>query len=236
MTSIADNIQVVWRRIRDAEIQSGRPAGSAQLLAVSKAQPVDALRTATAAGQVRFGENYLQEALPKIAALRDIPGLEWHFIGPLQSNKTRAVAEQFDWVHSVDRLKIAERLAAQRPPHLPPLQVCLQVNLSHEDTKSGLDLNDALPLALQIAALPGLSLRGLMAIPSPEWTDEQLHAGYRQLRETQQAIAKHLHAFDTLSIGMSDDLEIAIAEGATIVRIGTALFGQRAYPAKEEST
>lgn len=200
---------------------------SVQLLAVSKTWPAASVREAAAAGQRAFGENYVQEAVGKVAELDD-PGLEWHFIGPLQGNKTRPVAENFAWVHSVDRLKIAERLAAQRPPGLPPLQLCLQVNVSGEASKSGCAPQQALELAAAIGQLPGLRLRGLMAIPEP--TADVLHqrSQFALLRQTLERINAELDCgLDTLSMGMSDDLEAAIMEGATLVRIGTAIFGER---------
>jgi pyridoxal phosphate enzyme (YggS family) len=202
---------------------------SATLLAVSKTKPAEMLREAWQQGQREFGENYLQEALDKQAALEDLDGIVWHFIGPLQSNKTRAVAEQFAWVHSVDRLKIAKRLSEQRPAALPPLNVCLQVNISREASKSGVLPEDALALAQEIAALPGLALRGLMAIPAPAETLEaqrQPLAALRQLLEELQAALPEA-PLDTLSMGMSDDLEAAVLEGATLVRLGTAIFGAR---------
>jgi pyridoxal phosphate enzyme (YggS family) len=226
MTSIAANLQAVRARIAAACVAAGRPPESVQLLAVSKTWPAAGVREAAMAGQRAFGESYVQEAVDKVAELAALQ-LEWHFIGPLQSNKTRQVAENFSWVHSVDRLKIAERLSAQRPPQSPPLQVCVQVNLSGEATKSGCLPDQAAALAQDVAALPGLRLRGLMAIPEPGG-DLRLQRGrfalLRKLRE--QAAARGL-GLDTLSMGMSDDLEAAIMEGATIVRVGTAIFGQR---------
>ena len=197
-----------------------------RLLAVSKNMPASAVRTAHAAGQTAFGENYLQEALDKRAALADLR-LEWHFIGPIQSNKTRAIAEHFDWVHSVDRLKIAERLSAQRPAGLPPLQVCVQLNVSGESSKSGCRPDEAPALCEAIARLPGLQLRGLMAIPAPVAAGADARAPFRELRAWLDAVRQRgVHA-DTLSAGMSDDLEAAIAEGSTLIRIGTAIFGAR---------
>ena len=196
---------------------------------MSKTKPAEMLREAWQHGQREFGENYLQEALDKQAALEDLDGIVWHFIGPLQSNKTRAVAEQFAWVHSVDRLKIAKRLSEQRPAALPPLNVCLQVNISREATKSGVLPEGTLALAQEIAALPGLALRGLMAIPAPTETLEaqrQPLAALRQLLEELQAALPEA-PLDTLSMGMSDDLEAAVLEGATLVRLGTAIFGAR---------
>ena len=198
------------------------------LLAVSKTQPASAVREAAAAGQRAFGENYVQEALDKIAALADLRSqLEWHLIGPLQSNKTRVVAEAFDWVHSVDRLKIAQRLSDQRPPHLAPLQLCLQVNISGEDSKSGVAPADVPALAQAVAALPNVRLRGLMAIPEPAADPQAQRAPHRALRELLAQLQAQGLAVDTLSMGMSADLEAAVTEGATMVRIGTALFGAR---------
>jgi pyridoxal phosphate enzyme (YggS family) len=227
--AITDNIQQVRERIATACDRAARPVRSVTLLAVSKTFDAAAVREAHAAGQRCFGENYVQEALAKIEALADLrPGIEWHLIGPLQSNKTRVVAEQFDWVHSVDRLKIAERLAAQRPPGLPPLQLCLQVNVSGEDTKSGAAPAEVPALAQAVAALPNVRLRGLMAIPEPAGDVEAQRAPHRALRELLDRVnAGTGLALDTLSMGMSADLEAAVLEGATIVRVGTAIFGAR---------
>lgn len=199
-----------------------------RLLAVSKTFGADVVRQAHAAGQRAFGENYVQEALEKIQALADLrPGIEWHLIGPLQSNKTRAAAEAFDWVHSVDRLKVAQRLAEQRPAWLPPLQLCLQVNISGEASKSGVLPAEAGALALTVAALPRerVVLRGLMAIPEPAGDFDEQRAPHRALRELLAAVNARGLALDTLSMGMSADLEAAVAEGATILRVGTAIFG-----------
>ena len=234
MTTIAANLQAVKSRVAAACATAGRDADSVTLLAVSKTWPAAAVGEAAAAGQCDFGENYMQEALAKMAALGDT-NLVWHFIGPLQSNKTRAVAEHFSWAHSVDRLKIAERLSAQRPAGMAPLQVCLQVNVSGEDSKSGCAPSELPALAMTVAQLPNLRLRGLMAIPEP--TDDralQRHrfAYLRELRETLNAKGMEL---DTLSMGMSDDLETAVAEGATIVRVGTAIFGRRNPPTPDPS-
>jgi pyridoxal phosphate enzyme (YggS family) len=220
MTSIAANLQAVRARIAAACIGAGRAADSVQLLAVSKTWPAASVREAVAAGQRAFGENYVQEAVTKAAELGDA-GLEWHFIGPLQGNKTRLVAENFAWVHSVERLKIAERLAAQRPPKLPALQVCLQVNIS------GCSPHELPDLARAVAVLPGLRLRGLMAIPEPGDDVRLQRSRFALLRELRDRLATEGLALDTLSMGMSHDLEAAILEGATIVRIGTAIFGQR---------
>ncbi|WP_263143066.1 YggS family pyridoxal phosphate-dependent enzyme [Pseudomonas sp. RIT-PI-AD] len=227
MSTIAKNIAKVRARIREAAQASGRDFADIGLLAVSKTQPAEAIRDAFACGLVDFGENYLQEALAKQEVLGDLP-LRWHFIGPIQSNKARAIAERFDWVHSVERLKIAERLSAQRPPHLPPLNVCLQVNVSGEASKSGCDAAELPALARAVAALPNLRLRGLMAIPEPSEDPAVQHAAFARLRALRDDLGLDL---DTLSMGMSHDLEAAIAEGATWVRIGTALFGARDYGA-----
>lgn len=230
MGSIVTRLQEVKRRIAAASSAAGRDADSVTLLAVGKTQPVDALRDAHAAGQRDFGENYVQEALAKIEALRDLRAdLVWHLIGPLQSNKTRAVAEAFDWVHSVDRLKVAERLAVQRPPGMAPLQLCLQVNVSGEASKSGVSPAALPALARAVAALPAdrVRLRGLMAIPAPADGFEAQRAPHRRLRELLQALRAEGLALDTLSMGMSDDFEAAIAEGATLVRVGGAIFGAR---------
>jgi pyridoxal phosphate enzyme (YggS family) len=226
MTSIAANLQAVRARIAAACAGAGRAAESVQLLAVSKTWPATSVREAVAAGQRAFGENYVQEAVAKAAELGD-SRLEWHFIGPLQGNKTRQVAENFAWVHSVERLKIAERLAAQRPPNLPALQVCLQVNISGEASKSGCRPDELPALAHAVAVLPGLRLRGLMAIPEPSDDVPLQRSRFALLRELRDRLGADGLGLDTLSMGMSHDLEAAILEGATIVRIGTAIFGQR---------
>jgi pyridoxal phosphate enzyme (YggS family) len=226
MTTISANLQAVHARIDAAARNSGRNPDAICLLAVSKTWPAAAVREAAAAGQRAFGENYVQEGIEKISALAAL-GLEWHFIGPLQSNKTRVVAAAFDWVHSVDRLKIAERLSEQRPAGLPPLQVCLQVNVSGEATKSGVEPAAVSALARQIARLPGLRLRGLMAIPAPTDDFAQQSQAFRRVHELFQQLTGDGMPLDTLSIGMSHDLEAAVAEGATMVRIGTAIFGER---------
>jgi len=201
---------------------------SVTLLVVGKTFPADALREAFDAGERCFGENYVQEAIDKMDALADIRAAsEWHLIGPLQSNKTRVVAERFDWVHSVDRLKIAQRLSEQRPAFLPPLQVCLQVNISGEDSKSGLAPSEVSEVAHAVAALPRLRLRGLMAIPEPAGDVDAQRRPHAALREMQQGLQREGLAVDTLSMGMTADLEAAILEGATIVRVGTAIFGSR---------
>ncbi len=200
------------------------------LLAVSKTRSPEELREAVAAGQLAFGENYLQEALDKIAALADLVDIDWHFIGPIQSNKTRQIASAFSWVHSVDRLKIARRLSEQRETGLPPLNICLQVNINNEDSKSGCQPEDLPELVPEIGQLPGLALRGLMAIPDPEQAESALRASFRKLANTLKKLRQEYPdagPLDTLSMGMSGDLEMAIAEGATWVRIGTAVFGAR---------
>jgi len=217
------------RRLEAALRQSGRPADATRLMAVSKTQPAERIREAYEAGQRDFGENYLQEALDKQAALAELDATVWHFIGPLQSNKTREVAEHFSWVHSVDRLKIARRLSDQRPAELGPLDICLQVNVSGEASKSGVPPEALEALAPEIAALPNLRLRGLMAIPAPADTPEAQRRPFAQLRESLERLnAVHPElALDTLSMGMSGDLEAAVQEGATWVRLGTAIFGAR---------
>ena len=228
MTLIADHLQRVQVRIRQACESAGRPPASVRLLAVSKTFGPEAVREAHAAGQTAFGENYIQEAVDKITALRDLP-LEWHCIGPIQSNKTRLVAEHFDWVHSVDRLKIAQRLSDQRPEHLPPLQVCLQVNTDGGPTKSGAQPGEVLALARAVAALPRMRLRGLMTIPDPVEGFEAEVALHRRATELFEQVRAELAlpGFDTLSMGMTADLEAAIAAGSTMVRVGTAIFGKR---------
>jgi PLP dependent protein len=228
MTTIASNLQAVRDAIASAAVGADRHAGDINLLAVSKTFAPDALREAYQAGQTCFAESYVQEALDKIAALQDIP-IEWHYIGPIQSNKTRAIAENFAWVHSVDRLKIAERLSEQRPAHLPPLQVCLQVNISMEASKSGAVPDEVDALAHAIAKLPNLKLRGLMAVPAPSDEIAAQRLSFAKLRELRDQMNRQGLQLDTLSMGMSHDFAAAIAEGATIVRIGTAIFGDRAY-------
>ncbi|NML30700.1 YggS family pyridoxal phosphate-dependent enzyme [Paraburkholderia antibiotica] len=227
---LAHQLADVQQRIARAAQAAGRDPHTVMLLAVSKTFPADAVRAAHAAGQRAFGENYVQESLDKIDTLADLrASLEWHFIGPLQSNKTRPVAEHFDWVHSVDRLKIAQRLSEQRPDHLPPLNVCLQINVSGEASKSGVAIAEAAQIAQQIAALPKLKLRGLMSIPEPADDLAAQRAPHRALRELFERLRADGLALDTLSMGMSADLEAAVLEGATIVRVGTAIFGARDY-------
>ena len=227
MGTIKSAIQAVTERIRQATLAAGRQPGEVQLLAVSKTFPADCVRQAYAAGQLAFGENYVQESIDKIAQLADLP-LQWHFIGPLQSNKTRLVANRFAWVHSIDRLKIAERLAEQRDVHLPPLDVCIQVNVSGEASKSGVAPADLPELARAVASLPRLRLRGLMAIPEPTPDVALQRARFASLRMLRDELNAAGLGLDTLSMGMSDDLEAAIAEGSTMVRVGTAIFGSRA--------
>ncbi len=228
MENIATRLEQVRQRIRQAEARFGGPANSVSLLAVSKSWPAQSLLDAAAAGQRAFGENYLQEALAKIAALHNSE-FEWHYIGTIQSNKCRDIASHFDWVHSVDRLKIAYRLSEQRPAQLPPLNICLQINISNEASKSGIAVAEALAVAKEVATLPRLCLRGLMAIPQAATELEQQRRVFRQMHELQTALISSGIALDTLSMGMSDDLEAAIAEGATLVRIGSAIFGPRNY-------
>jgi PLP dependent protein len=226
MTAILSNMQAVHAAINHAALMANRDPEQISLLAVSKTVPARILREAFNLGQKSFGENYIQEAMEKIHALPDLP-LEWHFIGPIQSNKTRSIAENFSWVHSVDRLKIAERLSEQRPANLPPLNVCLQINISGEDSKAGIHAAEAETLARTVSFLPRLKLRGLMAIPEPAEELADQRVPFAKMRE----LFEHLNAsglkLDTLSMGMSHDLTAAILEGATIVRVGTAIFGSR---------
>ena len=227
-TSVIGNLARVQRRIATACAAASRPVQAVTLLAVSKTVDADRLRQAAAAGQTAFGENYVQEALDKIAALADLRSqLQWHLIGPLQSNKTRAVAETFDWVHSVDRLKVAERLSEQRPSDLSPLQLCLQVNISGQASKSGVAPEEVLALARAVAALQRVRLRGLMSIPEPVPEPEAQRLPHRALYALLAQLNAQGLALDTLSMGMSADLEAAVLEGATLVRIGTAIFGGR---------
>jgi len=226
MATIAENLQGVTARIARAAAAAGRDPSAITLVAVSKTFPAGCVAEARAAGQRAFGENYVQEALAKQAALAD-GSLEWHFIGPIQSNKTRAIAEHFAWVHSVDRLKIAERLDAARPAGLPPLNVLLQVNADAEDTKSGVAPDELAALAQAVARLPRLALRGLMCIPRPAADFEAQRRPFARLRGLRDALAAGGLALDTLSMGMSADLEAAVAEGSTLVRVGTAIFGER---------
>jgi len=228
MASIESKLQQVRQRIARACDSAERPVQSVTLMAVSKTFGATAVREAYAAGQRAFGENYVQEALAKIEALADLrASIEWHLIGPLQSNKTREVAAAFDWVHTIDRLRIAERLSAQRPAAMAPLQVCIQVNVDGEASKSGVAPAALAPLARQVAALPGLRLRGLMSIPEPADDAQAQRAPHRELARLLRGLVAEGLALDTLSMGMSADLEAAIAEGATLVRVGSAIFGQR---------
>lgn len=225
MTSINSQLQAIHTRIQSVRAENGCPQ-PVYVLAVSKSKPAAAVREAYIAGQTMFGENYLQEALEKQAQLTDLP-IEWHFIGPIQSNKTQAIAQHFSWVHSVDRLKIAQRLNDARPIDLPPLQICIQVNISHEESKSGVQPEALFALASEISHLPQLRLRGLMAIPAPTPDIEAQREQFKQVRRCYEALIAKGFDLDTLSIGMSDDYPIAIEQGATIVRIGAAIFGAR---------
>ncbi|MEH6548652.1 MAG: YggS family pyridoxal phosphate-dependent enzyme [Pseudomonadales bacterium] len=226
MPPITDNIAKLRRRIGICAKKNHRNPEQITLLAVSKTRPAADIEAAYHCGQRDFGENYLQEAEEKILFLKQLP-LNWHFIGPIQSNKTRIVASLFDWVHSVDRLKIAQRLNDQRPEASPRLNICLQVNISGEDSKSGVDVQQVAQLAEDVAKLPRLQLRGLMAIPSPSHNSQQQHAAFAQLRQLLEQLKNGIPYLDTLSMGMSGDMEAAIDEGATIVRIGTDIFGPR---------
>jgi pyridoxal phosphate enzyme (YggS family) len=232
MSTIAGNLQAVEATIQVACEAAGRPRSTVQLLAVSKTFPAEAVLEAVAAGQRAFGENYLQEGVDKIAAVaKALPDtrLEWHFIGPIQSNKTRPIATHFDWVHTVERLKIAQRLSEQRPPGLGPLNICLQVNISGEASKSGVTPDELPELAKLVAALPNLRLRGLMAIPEPQDDPDLQRVPFTRLRELAQTIVKSGIHLDTLSMGMSSDMRAAVLEGASIVRVGSAIFGARHY-------
>lgn len=229
MPDITLNIKPLFQRLSRIAENCGRPADDIQILAASKTQNHEAIEAAYNAGLSAFGENYLQEALEKMDQLSHLD-IEWHFIGPIQSNKTRAIAERFTWVHSVDRLKIAQRLSHQRPDSLPPLNICLQINIDDETSKSGMTAKEAQTIAPQVARLPKLRLRGLMAIPRAETSLEKQRPAFfrlRQLLGTLGSLSPELAQMDTLSMGMSADMEAAIVEGSTIVRIGTAIFGQR---------
>ncbi|SEN62431.1 hypothetical protein SAMN05428959_102655 [Duganella sp. CF517] len=230
MSPIPQNLQAITATIVAAAQESGRAPDTVQLLAVSKTFGPEAVLEAVRAGQRAFGENYLQEALDKIAALSAQPEpLEWHFIGPIQSNKTRPIAEHFDWVHTVEREKVAQRLSEQRPAGMAPLQICLQVNISGEASKSGVAPEEVAALAHKVAALPNLTLRGLMAIPEPAVDFDRQRAAFARLRTLYQQLRADGLALDTLSMGMSADMRAAIFEGATIVRVGSAIFGARTY-------
>lgn len=224
--SVSANLAQVRKRIELASLAVGRPVDAVKLLAVSKTMPAQAVREAHAAGQLVFGENYIQEAVDKMLSLADLP-LEWHCIGPIQSNKTKLVADNFAWVHSIDRLKIAERLSAQRPAHLPALQVCLQVNVDGGSNKSGVAPSELMALAQAVAKLPQLQLRGIMTIPEPAENEAAARAVHRQAKALFDSLNAAGLKLDTLSMGMTGDLEAAIAEGSTCVRVGTAIFGQR---------
>ncbi|MFH0223390.1 YggS family pyridoxal phosphate-dependent enzyme [Vibrio furnissii] len=233
MSSIQQNLEHITSQIENAQQKCGRSRSSVQLLAVSKTKPVEAILEAAEAGQRAFGENYVQEGCDKVQFFAEHHpelNLEWHFIGPLQSNKTRLIAEHFDWMHTIDRAKIAQRLSEQRPAHLPPLQVLIQVNTSGETSKSGVSENDLFTLAELISGLPNLTLRGLMSIPEnvPDYASQL--AAFRQLAALKDQLAEKYDGIDTLSMGMSGDMVAAIEAGSTIVRIGTAIFGQRDYP------
>lgn len=231
MSEIAQALAGVHRRIEEAALAAGRNPADIALLAVSKTKPAAAVREAHAAGQRAFGENYLQDALPKIAELAAL-NLEWHFIGRIQSNKTRDIATHFVWVHGIDRLKHAQRLNEQRPRTMPPLQCCIQVNLSGESSKGGVSPEQLPQLARAMAALPHLQLRGLMTMPDPESPRIEQERVFRELAVLREALNSDGLALDTLSMGMSGDLELAIAAGSTLVRIGTDIFGARDYPAQ----
>jgi len=226
---ICDRLKAVLQEIHNAEAAYHRTEGSVQLLAVSKTKPADDIRAAWACGQRAFGENYAQELEDKFKALNDLD-IEWHYIGPLQSNKTRIVANCADWMHSIDREKIARRLSEQRPKHLAPLNICLQINISGEDSKSGIPIEEIKTLAEKVRQLPGLRLRGLMTLPAPGRNLDEQRAAFARVRQAFDELNEAGLRLDTLSMGMSGDMEAAIAEGATIVRIGTAIFGQRTQP------
>jgi len=235
MHSIQQNIEQVTRLIRNAEQKCGRTTNSVQLLAVSKTKPIQAIEQAIAAGQLAFGENYVQEGVDKVSYFsnqHESEKIEWHFIGPIQSNKTRPVAEHFNWVHTVDRAKIAQRLNDQRPQHLPPIQVLIQVNTSGEASKSGINDDEIFQLAELISSLPNLTLRGLMSIPANVSDHDSQLAAFNQLANLKNQLAEKYPQLDTLSMGMSGDMEAAVEAGSTMVRIGTAIFGARDYSKK----
>lgn len=231
MNDIAHNLAQVRDKISAAALRCGRASEDVALLAVSKTKPASAVAEAIDAGQRAFGENYVQEGVDKIRHFQEqgVAGLQWHFIGPLQSNKSRLVAEHFDWCHTVDRLRIASRLSDQRPAGMPPLNILIQINISDEESKSGIPLAELTSLAAQVAALPGVCLRGLMAIPAPVSNYERQFAVAQQMAVAFDALKLRYPTVDTLSLGMSDDMEAAIAAGSTLVRIGTAIFGARDY-------
>lgn len=227
MLTIANRLQSALNSVNSTALAAGRDPSGITLLAVSKTKPISAIKEAFQAGQRCFGENYVQEGVEKIQALAGLPGLQWHFIGPLQSNKTRVVAEHFDWVQSVDRLKTAQRLSDQRPASLPALQVCIQVNVSNEASKSGVAPNEAEALATHIASLPNLCLRGLMAIPAATKDEQEQLRAFEHMQQLFQRLTTQFNSVDTLSMGMSGDMTAAIKSGSTMVRIGTAIFGAR---------
>lgn len=232
MSSIQQNIELITSQIKSAQQKCGRSLGSVQLLAVSKTKPVEAILEAALAGQRAFGENYVQEGVNKIRYFAEHHpqlDLEWHFIGPLQSNKTRLIAEHFDWMHTLDRAKIAQRLSEQRPDHKAPLQVLIQVNTSGETSKSGINEQELFPLAELISCLPNLTLRGLMSIPENVTDHAEQLVAFQRLADLQARLIERYPALDTLSMGMSGDMQAAIEAGSTMVRIGTAIFGQRDY-------
>lgn len=233
MTTIASSLQAVKERIAKVALSVGRRPEEVTLLAASKTNPAEQLRKAWVAGQTIFGENYLQEALAKMPALADLP-IEWHFIGPIQSNKTKRIAENFAWVHSVDRAKVADRLSKDRSESLPPLQICLQVNVSGEDSKSGVAPEELAALAAHVIRLPHLKLRGLMAVPELTTATALQRSQFHLLRKLYDQLKQDGYELDTLSMGMSEDMDVAIAEGATMVRVGTAIFGPRRYLIPEE--
>lgn len=228
--AIGESFTQVSQHIEQLTRQYQRAAGDVKLLAVSKTKPLSSIRAAYALGQKAFGENYVQEAVDKYHALSDLTDIEWHFIGPIQSNKSRAIAETMDWVHSVDREKIARRLSEQRGASLPPLNVCIQVNISGEESKSGIPLAELDAMVALVTSLPNLCLRGLMAIPAPQENHAAQCAVYAPLTQAFLALSQSHTSVDTLSIGMSGDLAAAIESGSTLVRVGTAIFGERAYP------
>lgn len=234
MTSISQNLHSVEQRIADIAKHCGRDSQEIRLLAVSKTKPESDISAAYTAGQRCFGENYVQEGVSKIAALAHLFDIDWHFIGPLQSNKSRLVAENFAWCHTVDRLKLAQRLSAQRPEHMPPLNVLIQVNISDESSKSGISAEQLNDLAANIRHLPQLRLRGIMAIPAPEPDYAKQLAVCQRMAELYYRLAENYPEVDTLSLGMSDDLDAAITAGSTLVRVGSAIFGARQYPTSSE--
>ena len=233
MDTIQSRLREVQHRIRTTEQQYGRTAGSVTLVAISKGKSTEEIRAAYDAGQRRFGESYVQEALPKITLLSELD-IEWHFIGPIQSNKTRHIAEHFPWIHSIDRIKVAQRLHDQRPRSLPQLNICLQVNISREQSKAGLDISKLAAFAGKIKAYDRLRIRGLMAIPAHSDNFAEQRNMFRQVREAQEQLICAGWDLDSLSMGMSNDMEAAIAEGATLVRVGTAIFGERTSAAEKQ--